>query len=135
MKIRGDGITSGRLKRWVSCLLLLAVAARALIPLGYMPDFAAHADGVFKVVICSEMGAKPVALDADGKPLPGQQTSHEAQPCAFAGLTVVALPDLDAHRPPAPEFQTSALIPRVAVQLPPSRAGPPLGSRGPPQVS
>lgn len=135
MNIRGGGITIGGLKRWLAHLLLLAVAVRALIPIGYMPDFAAAGDGVFKVVICSGMGAKQVALDADGKPLPDQQASNDGQPCAFAGVAVVALPILDALPLPAPDFQTAALSARTAVDLPPARAGPALGSRGPPQVS
>ena len=135
MSIRGDGISSSILKRWLAHLLLLAVGIRALIPIGYMPDFTAAVDGVFKVVICSGMGAKSVAFDADGEPLPDQDVSHNDQPCAFAGLAVVALPSLDATLPTAPEFQSSTLIPRIAVQLPPSRASPMLGSRGPPQIS
>lgn len=134
MSIRRDGIKTGALRWWVAHLLLLAIVSRALIPIGYMPDFQS-ADGVFKVVICSGMGAKSVSLDADGNPLPNQQSSHDEQPCAFAGIAAVALPALDAIPLSAPMFQTSILTPRVAVHLPPSRAGPTLGSRGPPQIS
>lgn len=135
MSIRGDGIGIGTLRGWVTQLLLLAVVSRALIPIGYMPDFAAARSGLFKVFICSGMGDKSVALDANGRPLPEQQSGHNDQPCAFAGLAVVALPALNAMLLPAQVVQSASLIPRIAAQLPPSRATPMLGSRGPPQIS
>ncbi|MEQ1715029.1 MAG: DUF2946 family protein [Hyphomicrobium sp.] len=136
MNILGDDIRIGALKRWVAHLLLLALVSRALIPVGYMPDFSAAAKGAFKVVICSAMGAQTIALDEGGKPhLPDQSNGHHEQPCAFSGLAAVALPALDAIPIVIAEFRNSALIPRVVVQLPPTRAGPVLGSRGPPQLS
>lgn len=126
---------SGNVTRWwVTHLLLLAYIARALIPAGYMPDFAAASDGIFKVVICSAMGAKSIALDEGDAPLPGPSDGHDDQPCAFAGLVAVAMPALGAFTMATPEFQVSNLYPRVADLLPPARAGPQLGSRGPPQV-
>jgi hypothetical protein len=135
MSIRGDGIRVGVLRWWVAHLLLVAFALRAIIPIGYMPDFSAAAKGVFKVVICSQMGTKTISLDANGKPIPGQQGDHHDQPCAFTGMAAVAIPAMDAIPLSTPAFDVSPLIPRLAVQLPPARAGPQLGSRGPPQLS
>lgn len=135
MSIRGDDIDTGILRRWVAHLLLIAFIVRALVPAGYMPDFSAAAKGVFKVVVCSAMGAKSISFDADGKPVPNQQADHPDQPCAFTGMASLALPSSDATPVVMRALQRSISIPHLAVQLPPSRAGPPLGSRGPPQIS
>ena len=135
MSIRRDGFRFDVLRRSAASLLLLAFALRALVPIGYMPDFSATSKGVFKVVICSAMGAKTILLDVDGKPTPDQKNSDHDQPCAFAGLAAVGLPTPDVAPLAVPEFHFSNLIPRLAHQMPPSRAGPQLGSRGPPQVS
>ncbi|NOT72588.1 MAG: DUF2946 domain-containing protein [Hyphomicrobium sp.] len=135
MSIRGDGFKFGVLQRWVTRLLLLAFVGRALVPVGYMPDFSAASNGVFKVVICSAMGAKTIALDGSGKQLPDQEDVKHNQPCAFTGMAAVALSALDAIPLEVKEFQTPTFTPRLAVELPPARAGPQLGSRGPPQLS
>ncbi len=131
----GKSIAHGALRQWVASLLTLLFVARALIPVGYMPDFSAATKGVFKVVICSAFGAKTVALDADGTPIPHPKGDQHEQPCAFTGMAAVSLPVADAMPVEARDFQVLAVIPRLAVQLPPARAGPQLGSRGPPLVS
>lgn len=131
----GVYLRHGALRQWVASLLTVLFVARALIPTGYMPDFSAAAKGVFKVVICSAGGAKSVVLDADGKPVPHPKGDQHEQPCAFTGMAAVSLPVIEALAVEAPDFQVSSVIPRLAVQLPPARAGPQLGSRGPPQVS
>ncbi|MEQ1671045.1 MAG: hypothetical protein ABL893_09320 [Hyphomicrobium sp.] len=135
MSIRGDRFKFGVLRRWAAHLLLLAFVARALVPVGYMPDFSAASKGVFKVTICSQLGSKTIFLDVNDKPAPNQQGSHHDQPCALTGMAAVALPVIDIVPFSAPVFEVSPLIPRLAVQLPPSRAGPHLGSRGPPLLS
>lgn len=135
MSIRGDGTGNGAMRRWVAHLLLLAFVARALVPVGYMPDFSAASKGVFKVTICSQMGNKTISLDVNGKPVPKQQGNHQDQPCAFTGMAAAAVPVLDHIPFSAPVFEVSPLIPLLAVQLPPARAGPQLGSRGPPKFS
>lgn len=119
------------LRRWVSNLLLLAFVVRGLVPVGYMPDFSAGSDGIFKVVICSAMSAKTIVLDDSGKPL---SEVHHDQPCSFAGLAAVVVPEIDAIQLVIPDSEGSNFSPHLAVRLPPTRAGPQLGSRGPPQV-
>ncbi len=116
-------------------VVLAAFLLRALIPAGFMPDFGAASRGVFQVVICSANGLEHLTLDVNGKPVHEQKSSHQHQPCAFSGLAAVALPDLAAAQAPAPDHRVIGLIACCAIGLPPARAGPPLGSRGPPQIS
>lgn len=113
-------------------LLVVAFALRALIPTGYMPDFSALSNGVMKVVICTASGAKTLDLKLGDDPQPAD---HSGQPCSFAGVTAVTLPTIEIA---AVEFPvaTQARVNRPAqVMLPPVRAGPPVGSRGPPEIS
>lgn len=126
--------TDSTLRRWVTTLLLLAFVARALVPAGYMPDFSAASSGGFKVVICTTMGAMTIALDDNHQPEPDQPGNHHDEPCSMAGSASVALPAIDVLLTSAPEFQVSNFDAPLSVQLPPTRAGPQLGSRGPPQV-
>lgn len=135
VKFGGVRDRQGALRQWVASLLTLLFAARALIPTGYMPDFSAAAEGVLKVVICSAGGAKSVVFDADGMPLPHPKGDQHEQPCAFTGMAAVSMPVIEALPLELLDFQASPVSPRLAVQLPPARAGPQLGSRGPPQVS
>lgn len=116
-------------------VVLAAFLLRALIPAGFMPDFGAASRGVFQVVICSANGLEHLTLDVNGKPVHEQKSSHQHQPCAFSGLAAVALPDLAAGQVNAPDHRVIGLIAYRAIGLPPARAGPPLGSRGPPQIS
>lgn len=120
------------LNGWVARLFLAVFMLRALIPVGMMPDAQAAAEGILKVVICTPAGAKTVALGADGQPVQDQGAIHHDQPCAFSGLATVALVAPDAPLLLAPIEVTLQTVPALAVTLPPSRAGPPLGSRGPP---
>lgn len=123
------------LRRWVSHLLLLAFFARALVPAGYMQDFSAASEGIFKVVICTAGGAKTLTIDDSGRPRLDQQDGHhDDQPCPFGGMAAIVLPALEAIQIGTQEFENSNLSPRLSVQLPPTRAGPQLGSRGPPQI-
>lgn len=132
-------ILRGDIKRgwseWVVRLLVIAFAFRALVPLGYMPDFSALSKGVLKVVICTGSGSKVVNLDADGKPHPQpQKAPHGDQPCSFGGLVALDLPAFD-FVPVSAFSQHETVLPRLAVTIPPARAGPALGSRGPPVIS
>lgn len=135
MSIRGNGaidaVWRGRLIR----LFLMAFVLRALIPAGFMPDFSNASAGIFKVVVCTGYGSKTVTIDAAGKTMPGEQAPHDDLPCAFTGIFAATLPVPEADALGAHEFAVSLIVPRLAVTLPPSRAGPPLGSRGPPQLS
>lgn len=133
---RGDSAVKG----WMIRLLLAAVVLRALIPVGFMPDFRAAAHGEFKIVICTASGSKLVTLDADGKLIAGEPSSdhkapHHDEPCAFAGIVGVAIATLDTPHLIVPQFDIAATSVSDDLVLPPARAGPVLGSRGPPQFS
>jgi hypothetical protein len=124
-------IMNGRpLRLWVARLLVVCFALRALIPAGFMPDFAAAADGKFRVVICSAQGIKTVTLSLDGKVDHTPGKGHEV--CPFASVpaaaelstpltvnAVIALTDVPAVWPHSEIMHLR-------------RIGPILGSRGPP---
>jgi hypothetical protein len=118
----------------MSHLLLVAFVARALVPAGYMPDFSARSDAGLKIIICTAAGAKTLLLDESGTPSPSPDSNYPDQPCAFAGLAAVALPAL-LPLTNAIEFEPVAFAPHAIADRPPARAGPALGSRGPPLIS
>ncbi|MEQ1672904.1 MAG: DUF2946 family protein [Hyphomicrobium sp.] len=119
---------------WLSRLLIVAFALRALIPVGYMPDFASVASGSLKVVICTASGTQTVYLNLDGSPPAPQHKSGADEQCAFSGIATATLPEVTAE----PIHWLTAESPAIAVPRPslhPIRAGPVLGSRGPPMNS
>ncbi len=124
-----------RLRGWLAHLLLSLFVLRALVPVGYMPDFSAVAQGVFKVVICSASGAKTLTVDADGHEVPSKSDLSHDQPCAFAGLTKFATPVLATVVVDPPAIAPQPVVSAHAELRPPVRAGPALGSRAPPLFS
>ncbi|MGY6272555.1 DUF2946 family protein [Achromobacter denitrificans] len=117
-------------------LALLALALRALIPAGYMPDSRALHDGRLEVTFCSAAGGPPslaLALSADGKDKAAHDAAGSGAQCPFGLL---------AHLTPAPAAAPAALVPAPGRHVPfkpaqgalPSQGahGPPLGSRAPP---
>jgi hypothetical protein len=117
---------------WLTHLLLLTFAVRALIPAGYMPDFGSSSTGDFKVVICTATGPKALVLDENGDP--GSDSDHPHQPCTLAGLATVALPSFGPIVPVSVDFRAATWIPLPAATKPPARAGPQRSSRGPPNI-
>lgn len=76
--------------------LVVALALRSLVPVGYMP--VASADGGLAVVLCTAGGLRSVVLDAPRDPGPDQ---HEVGPlCPFAGVLHLGVPQapIDATR-------------------------------------
>jgi len=121
---------------WLGHVLLAALLLRALVPHGYMPDLSASADGVIKFVICSAAGAKVVTLNPDGTTSEDKGTpGHMGEPCAFAASSHLPLPEIASVEIAPPEFVALAGPALAHDILPPARAGPPLGSRGPPLLS
>ncbi|HPG89666.1 MAG TPA: hypothetical protein PLD46_08425 [Hyphomicrobium sp.] len=135
MRVSGSHWTYSAVRVFLARLLLLAFCLRALVPVGYMPDLRATAAGHFKVVVCSASGTKSITLDKDGIPVPDRGAPHRDEPCAFSTLTHSAVTLFDVVAFIAPDHQLVADKPTGDVQLPPARAGPTLGSRGPPQIS
>lgn len=120
---------------WFGRALLLTFVLRALIPQGYMPSFDMSAGGAIKLVICTTQGAKIVSFDAEGQPHNDSSGQHSDQVCAFAGLATASLEAPAAPEIPAPVRLSVANPGLERFVLPPVRAGPRLGSRGPPLLS
>jgi hypothetical protein len=135
MNIRGNANGTGRFRHWLSQVVLFAFVCRALIPVGFMPDFTGAAKGVYRVVICTGYGPQSIDLDSNGKKIPSKHGTSQHQPCAFSTSATVAslnLPDVNV----APlGIVAEVVATRTFEALPPARAGPAVGSRAPPQVS
>lgn len=115
-------------------LLLTAFVLRALIPPGFMPKFFEAGSQTVKFVICSAHGLKSIVTDANGDAAPGKPAAHFDPPCAFSGLLAFSLPVPEAVDISGLAFEVTSFLPNLSVTLPPPRAGPMLGSRGPPHV-
>ena len=61
---------------------IVAIALRALVPVGYMPD--AHGK-IFHVTICSMDGPKTIVMDAQNHPI--KETPHVQKTCDFSLLS------------------------------------------------
>lgn len=120
-------------------LALLALALRALVPSGYMPDARALHDGRLEVTFCSAAGnlsVLSVALSPDKAGKAGHDAAGTGAQCPFGLL---------AHVAPAPSSALTPILPTAAAEAPaapPHRAvpaqpaqGPPLGSRAPPLLA
>ncbi|WP_454696172.1 DUF2946 family protein [Achromobacter aegrifaciens] len=125
--------------RGVLWLALLALALRALVPAGYMPDARALHDGRLEVTFCSAAGdlsALTLALSPGDKNKAGHDTAEAGALCPFGLL---------AHVAPAPGSALTPLLlaasrhalPAPARDAPPAQtaSGPPLGSRAPPLLA
>lgn len=127
------------LRRWGHALALLALVARCSIPVGFMPDFGAAADGFFRLVICSsasQFSSSP--NDISGSSLPDDKQSgqrDDAHHCPFAGHG--RDPGLAALTPTIAFAPIVALMGLADYPSEPASCGvlacgPPLPSRGPP---
>ncbi|HZU64929.1 MAG TPA: DUF2946 family protein [Novosphingobium sp.] len=104
-------------RRWAFLLLALALAARAMVPAGFMPAAGAH--GV-AIEICSGSGGPSLFLALPGKtqgPEEGSD-SHGGAPCAFSALADTGLQD-------------GPVLALAAPALPPASSHPPLPAAGP----
>ncbi|MEN4922760.1 DUF2946 family protein [Achromobacter spanius] len=120
-------------------LALLALALRALVPAGYMPDAGALHDGRLEVTFCSAAGdlsVLSVGLASEDGGKAGHDTAGAGALCPFGLL---------AHVAPAPAPATAPLLLATAGHAPPPPAhralpaqpaqGPPLGPRAPPPLA
>lgn len=120
-------------------LALLALALRALVPAGYMPDARALHDGRLEVTFCSAAGNLPtlsLTLPADGGGKAAHDAANTGAQCPF-GLLAHLTP---ATAPPGVPLLLAAaghpLPPPAHRALPAQPAqGPPLGSRAPPPLA
>ena len=77
------------MRRFLTPLLILAFALRALVPAGFM--LAPSAVGEMTVVLCTGHGPQTITLDADGKPVPATPKQSQHTNCAYASVGGVAL--------------------------------------------
>lgn len=120
-------------RHWLLAFFVLALAARMLVPTGWMPSFA---DGRTTITLCTGAGMVEAWVDADGaihKERPARSSTHD-QPCAFAGLGAVAdLPMVAAlaqhvalPAAPQPPFDATNVAIGLGLAAPPPPAiGPP----------
>ncbi|WP_339856656.1 DUF2946 family protein [uncultured Nisaea sp.] len=124
--------------RLAARLTLLLFILRAVIPVGYMPDLQALADGGVEIVICTPSGIETIRVGPDGRPIGPSDKKDNGQSatpeCPFhaAFAHAFTVPDL---APLTKIARLASVNPAPAsedVPLPPAN-GPPLGSRAPPR--
>jgi hypothetical protein len=121
-------------RRCISQILGLLLLLRALFPAGYMLDVRPQSGALFGIKICTSAGMRVVLVDADGQPAPSQHDTQGDHPCAFAALAEAAVvPEVCCA--PWPTTAVAVAFGSHDFHLPPIRAGPPLGARGPPLLS
>jgi len=125
-----------RVGRALVCLTLLAFVARAMVPVGFMPDPDALRAGRVQVVLCQADSASAVlVLDLGGNGKSRHIHHAAAMACPFGMLAAqalgapltgagVAAPSLAAY------FAARLAVPPVTLRA--CVSGPPLGSRAPP---
>lgn len=126
--------------RGVLWLALLALALRALVPAGYMPDARALHDGRLEVTFCSAAGdlsTLSVALAGGGSDGDsGHDAANTGAQCPFGLLAHVAPAPTPALTPillPTGRYVAPPPVYRALPSLGPQ--GPPLGSRAPPSLA
>ena len=125
---------AGYLKSLAAQLTLALFALRALLPVGYMPDVGAAADGQVRIVLCTGFGSKTVLVDAAGKPVEDADTDTPGHDdCPFGTATASAfLPPTPAVAPVRTVSAQDFLAPGESRAMPPPAQGPPVGPRAPP---
>ena len=130
-------MTSGRaasFRSFAAQLTLALFALRALVPVGYMPDFAAAADGQVRIVICTGFGSKSILVDEAGNPVADQDDSQPGYgDCPFGTASGAAFLTPEPAVAPVHAGLAKGFVPPAGAQaLPPPAQGPPLGQRAPP---
>ncbi len=123
---------------WLTHLLLVLFALRAVIPVGYMPDPAALQDGRFEIVVCTPAGLKTITVTPDRSGPGGAEKAPtdelSAPECPFQ--TVIAKALIVPDQIGAPLRWSPAALPGGGTTstslLRSSLTGPPLGLRAPP---
>ena len=131
--------TDGRVvkSRWLLCLIAALVLARAVIPVGFMPNVSALADGVLEIVICSGAGIKTIALDESGAPVaPSRPHTNHVQDglCPFATASALAAVALISALFRPYRWPSRALFSVDKIQFAPAYHSGALGPRAPPFI-
>jgi hypothetical protein len=113
-------------------VVLCALAVRMTIPAGWMPS----AERSFAVTVCAGVNMSTVWVDTKGKIHKTDPAKHQAadhEPCAFAGMAMVAdIPTSIAEPPLSQGFDGIAAISPIPASIGKGLAAPPPPSTGPP---
>jgi hypothetical protein len=124
------------LQQWLWLMLVVCFALRSLVAPGYMPSIAAGSNKPLKLVICTAQGVKTIPVSDNDPPPDGHGAPGANEDCGFAGLTQFAHlnhPDVAFNISGALSLPIAFAV--VAPRDPVRRAGPVLGSRGPPATA
>jgi hypothetical protein len=114
---------------------LVAMLFRALLPVGWMPNFGGSAG--IPIILCSLDGPVQLLLGPDGKPLkqnPAQDDTHQHDVCPFAAAPHFATPVAVAFAAPIAITVTTRLL-EPAAQQPAPASYTPQSPRGPPEIA
>jgi hypothetical protein len=120
------------MRRWLSLMMLVVFAARALVPAGFMLEASAAGDGTMTIVICTGQGTQIISLDADGKPIPPKPAHADTSLCPYSASGTTALAS-DEPLELETQVYAAAVTYTLAAQI--SRVTPKPGAssaRGPP---
>lgn len=113
--------------------MLIALAVRSLIPLGFMLAPAGSDGQSFAIVICTANGLQQTLVDQDGNPAPAHKKPSTHDVCPFAAASLLALtPDLIEDELGV-SFSTIAYALEDFALGKPSRPGS-RSARGPPSI-
>lgn len=117
--------------RW----LLLGVMLRALLPVGYMPQFGVRSGESAAFVICSEHGLVQAATPESAPRVPAEAARKASDACAFGALAHLFQPATYALSFGILSPDTARVAPFAHLSTPPIDVGPQLGARAPPSYS
>lgn len=127
--MKPQGPISTVIREACTMLLVAVFVFRALLPVGFMPDFGAEG---MQLVICAGASEKAVTLDAEGKPMEGPAHKGGFDICGFSvNMGGLAASDLPAVAPVA--FSTIQILPTPS-DIPTSRGTSSNQSRAPPSA-
>jgi hypothetical protein len=121
--------TEDPFRRLAILLGAFGLMLRAVLAPGLMPEPAAAADGVFKLIICTGTGIEHRAAAPDGGPAEApHRGDHTLCPYASAGhVAMAAIAGIPAETPPPSALATApapSITPTVALYAPDARAPP-----------
>ena len=119
------------MKRFAIFLIVLALAVRAAVPAGWMPDKQS-----FQLTLCTGIDTQTVWMDSKGKlhkQKPHSGDEQKQQPCAFGALAAMSGPAAfgQTSEPIAPVsseriLASSTTIGQGLAAPPPPQTGPPI---------
>ena len=123
---------SASMRSFAAVLLFAALAARMLVPAGWMPTV----EKAFAITVCTGIDTQTIWLGTDGKTHkqdPSKSDSADHQPCTFAGTSFAHILPENAATPSLFTNQPRGLVfANDRVTIGQGLAAPPPPSTGPP---